>query len=111
MENNHNQRFLRIIIISLLFSISVVFQGNSETYIEKVNVLIKTHKRILAAKDTVKSVEEQVSVARKAWFPEFSSTAFYGYEKRNLAPGNRNTRMPPHEVDLSITQPILDFGA
>ena len=88
-----------------------MFQGNSETYIEKVNILIKTHKRILAAKGAVKSVEEQLSVARKAWFPEFSTTAFYGYEKRNLAPGNRNTRMPPHQVDLSITQPILDFGA
>ena len=111
MAINRKQKFMRIIIISLLLTVSVVFQGNSETFIEKVNVLIKTHKRILAAKDTIKSVEEQVSVARKSWFPELSSTAFYGYEKRNLAPGNRNTSMPPHEVDLSITQPILDFGA
>ena len=110
MAINLNQKFARI-IISLLFTVGIVFQGNSETYIEKINVLIKTHKRILAAKDTVKSVEEQLSIARKAWFPEISSTAFYGYEKRNLAPGNRNTSMPPHEVDLTITQPILDFGA
>lgn len=105
-----NQKFIRI-IIGLLFTVGIVFQANSETYIEKVNVLIKTHKRILAAKDTVKSVEEQLSIARKAWFPELSSTAFYGYEKRNLTPGNRNTSMPPHEVDLTITQPILDFGS
>ena len=84
---------------------------NPETYIEKVNELIKTHKRILAAKNAVKSVEEQLSVAEKAWFPEFSTTAFYGYEKRNLAPGSRNSSMPPHQVDFSITQPLLDFGA
>ena len=110
MENHYNRTFI-VIIVSLLFTIGIVFQGNSETFIEKVNILIKTHKRILAAKDTVRSAEEQLSVARKAWFPELSSTAFYGYEKRNLAPGNRNTSMPPHEVDLTITQPILDFGS
>ena len=110
MAINLNQKFL-IIIISLLFTVGIVFQGNSETFSEKLNVLIKSHKRILAAKNTVKSVEEQFFVAGKAWFPEFSSTAFYGYEKRNLAPGSRNTSMPSHEVDLTITQPILDFGA
>jgi len=116
MVNNYIQTLI-VIIISSLFSIGIVFQGNSETYIEKVNVLIKTHKRILAAKNTVKATEEQLSVAKKAWFPEFSTTAFYGYEKRNLAKGRggavsqRDTSMPPHQLDLTITQPILDFGA
>ena len=40
MTNNYNQTFI-VIIFSLLFTIGIVFQGNSETYIEKVNVLIK----------------------------------------------------------------------
>ena len=99
-----------LLVTSLSLVIGVVFHANSETFTDKLGILLNTHKRILGAKDTVKSVEEQLSVAKKAWFPEASATAFYGYEKRNLVPGTRNTRMPPHEVDLSITQPILDFG-
>ena len=102
---------MRVILISLLLIVGVVFQGNAETFLEKLNNLITTHKRILAAKEAVKSLEEQLSISKKAWFPELSSTAFYGYEQRNLAPGNRNTYMPPHEVDVTITQPLLDFGA
>ena len=102
---------MRVIFISFLLIIGVAFQGSAETFVEKLNNLIATHKRILAAKEAVKSLEEQLSISKKAWFPELSSTAFYGYEQRNLAPGNRNTYMPPHEVDLTITQPLLDFGA
>jgi len=102
---------MRLLFISSLLIVGIVFQGSAETFVEKLNQLVLTHKRILAAKETVKSFEERLSVSNKAWFPELSSTMFYGYEQRNLAPGNRNTYMPPHEVDLKITQPLFDFGS
>ena len=101
---------MKVISISLFLLVGVVFHANAETFIEKTNVLLSSHKRILAAKEAVRSLEEQLSVAKKAWFPELSSTIIYGYEKRNLAPGSQNTSLPPHEYDLTLTQPISDFG-
>ena len=105
-----NNNVSRVILTSLVFSMIIVFQVQSETYIDKVNELIRNHKRILSAKDAITAVKEQSSIAKKAWFPEFSTTAFYGYEKRNLAKGSADTSMVPHQLDLTVTLPILDFG-
>ena len=107
---------MRIILTTLLLLFGIVFQCTADEFMGKLDILVESHKRILAAKSTLKSFDQQLSIANKAWFPEISTTAFYGYEKRNLAKGRlgttspRDTSLPPHELDLTITQPLLDFG-
>jgi adhesin transport system outer membrane protein len=82
-----------------------------DSFLENLRELVLNHKRILSVGATANSLEEGVISARKSWFPELSVTTFAGYENRNNTEGTANTSLPPRELDLTLTQPIFDFGA
>lgn len=76
-----------------------------------LTVLLKSHKRILAATADSNKSKEDAEAAWKDWHPNFSATANYGYERQNKPTGSDDTFLVPRNLEFSITQKIWDFGA
>lgn len=73
--------------------------------------LLDNHKRVKASQQELQAAREKARVALKDWFPDFSVTANYGYERQKKGQGAQDSYMPPREIDLKITQLLWDFGA
>jgi TolC family type I secretion outer membrane protein len=92
-------------------SFSVHSEPQGETLKGSLQALVKSHKRILAARADFNKSNEDAEAAWKDWHPNFSATANIGYEKQVKPPGSVDTDMVPRNLDLSVTQKIWDFGA
>jgi adhesin transport system outer membrane protein len=79
-------------------------------FLDQVNQLLDSHERIKAAKAAIQTKHEAVSSTRKEWFPVFSISAFRGKEYRNNVSPTLDTRLHTHEIGLTMTQPVFDFG-
>ncbi|MSO94022.1 MAG: outer membrane efflux protein [Rhodospirillales bacterium] len=72
--------------------------------------LLDNHKRLKAAEADVTAARERSRAALKDWFPDFELTANYGYERQKKGQGEKDSYMPPREIDLKLTQLLWDFG-
>jgi len=106
-------KFVRCIGVSAL---ALVVLGvmpldlRAEPLKESLEVLLKTHKRLLAADADQKKAEEEAKAAWKDWFPNFSATANIGHEEQTKPSGTENTNMVPRNLEFSLTQKVWDFG-
>ena len=110
---NVNKKSVLAILVfapSLVFSSKFVF-AQSLSFEEQVAKLLETHPRILAATQTVSSLEEGLRVAQKAWFPNLAVTASKAKEDRNNVSLTDDTKMKSDELKLTVTQPVYDFGS
>jgi outer membrane protein TolC len=79
-------------------------------FLDQVNQLLDTHERIKAAKAAIQTKHEVVSSTRKEWFPIFAFSASKGRENKNNVSPTADTRLNFHEIGLTMTQPVFDFG-
>ena len=110
---NVNKKSVVAILVfapSLVFASKFVF-AQSLSFEEQVAKLLETHPRILAATQTVSSLEEGLRVAQKAWFPNLAVTASKAKEDRNNVSLTDDTKMKSDELKLTVTQPVYDFGS
>ncbi len=99
-----------------LFVLTITAAGfshptSADTLFEKIDALLKTHKRITAAEADLLGAQERAKVAFGDWFPKVDLTANYGYELQQKGQGSDDTSMPPRNVELSLNQLLWDFGS
>lgn len=95
---------------TVLFAVCLSGPVGAESLKDAVGLLIKDHKRIVAAQNDVDAAKERLQASRGGWYPTLDVTASYGYEDQNKGNGTADTAMPPRAVDMSLTQLIYDFG-
>jgi len=80
------------------------------SFLDQFAELLKVHERIKASEAVVQASRERVSISRKEWFPLLSISGNKAKEDRNNVKGTPNTRLNSHEIGLTVTQPVYDFG-
>ena len=103
----HGYLFFVLMFVCLL---AIPAQGRAQ-FKEKVRDLLNNHERVWAAKHTIESLEEAVSVSKKDWFPNLGVTGNLGKEDRNNPNVTADTDFTAKELSLTLTQPIFDYGA
>jgi len=103
-------RGLGVAALALVVLGSTPLEVRAEPLKESLELLLKTHKRLLAADADQKKAEEEAEAAWKDWFPNFSATANYGYEKQDKPTGTVDTSLHPRNLEFSLTQKVWDFG-
>ena len=73
--------------------------------------MLATHKRIKAAEADLDAARESAKEALGGWFPTLDLTTNYGYEHQKKGQGVVDTSVPYHEIDLSLSQTLWDFGS
>jgi len=76
--------------------------------------LLNTHERIKAAQSDLKSALANKGVAEGGYYPTLSLTANVGNENivtQNPLSTRTETSLAPRELDLNVSQTVLDFGA
>lgn len=101
-------RILLFAVCALNFSVQT---AAAQSLSEKLEILIKTHKRVLASEADVSAANEQMAVASGAWYPTFDLTANMGHDHRNKPAGSTDTSAVARNVDMSLTQRLWDFGS
>lgn len=84
---------------------------SAASLIDEVSVLVETHDRILAAQADERAALERIAVSEGDWRPEFSLTTSYGFESQAKGNNTADTKMPPRELTMSLTQLLWDFGS
>lgn len=85
--------------------------AQAENLREALDVLIKTHKKMLAANADVRAAEQQLEVTAGEWYPNLSIKANIGKETQQKPSGSDDTDQVPRNVDTTITQKLWDFGS
>ncbi len=96
-------------VIGGFFTTDALSKGLS--FKEQISEILDKHPRIEAARQTVQSLKEGISVSQKAWFPDLAVTGSRAKENRNNVSGTDDTTMKSAELKLTLTQPIYDFGS
>jgi adhesin transport system outer membrane protein len=78
---------------------------------DALDELLATNKKIKAAEADMAAANEQVREALGAWYPKLDVAGSYGYERQLKGNNTRDTKIPPRQVDLKITQLLWDFGS
>lgn len=108
MEYKTSKATLWLICFSLLFWYPVP-HARAETLPELLKEILRTHERIEGAQQDLQAARHGVTQARAGWFPTLSLTGTAGHEQQNK-PSAANTSTPFHEIKLSATQLVYDFG-
>ena len=105
---------MRKIFVAVSLASALLVAGGYGTvlagsFLDQFAELLKVHERIKASEAVVQASRERVSISRKEWFPLLSISANKAKEDRNNEPTG-NTRLNSHEIGLTVTQPVYDFG-
>lgn len=72
--------------------------------------IVGTHDKITGKQADVKAARNTARETLGDWFPTLEPKANYGYEEI-ITPGSGTTSLPFHEIDLTLTQLLWDFGS
>lgn len=108
--------FLRRVsaIVTSVFLIGLLLgaaPAAAQTMAHELRGLLNTSKKMKAAEAEMLAALERIREAFGGWFPTFDVTGFYGYERQLKGAETKDTKMPPREVDLKLTQLLWDFGS
>jgi len=110
--SRHSDAFLKALPCVALCALTILSNPTSAASLaDEVSVLIETHNRVLAAQADEVAAREQIAVAKGDWNPEFSLTTSYGFERQVKGNDTSDTKMPPRDLSMSLTQLLWDFGS
>lgn len=104
-------RSLRWAVVAAVTLLVVAGPAAGRPLTDVLDELLATNKKIKAAEADMAVANEQVREALGAWFPKLDVTGSYGHERQLKGNDTRDTKVPPREVDLKITQLLWDFGS
>jgi adhesin transport system outer membrane protein len=104
-------RTLRWAVATAVTMLVVAGPATGRPLTDVLDELLTTNKKIKAAEADMATANEQVREALGAWYPKLDVAGSYGYERQFKGNNTRDTKVPPREVDLKITQLLWDFGS
>ncbi|MGB0672068.1 MAG: TolC family protein, partial [Rhodospirillales bacterium] len=77
---------------------------------EIIRRAVESHDELVAQEKEVEASREESREALADWFPELDPTYSYGWQGQKK-PAAKDTSLPYHDLSVSITQLLWDFGA
>lgn len=104
-------KIFSVIILSIAIIPTKLTVSYAETLQEAVEKVLVSHDRVLAAKADFAASNNRVSeMVANSWAPQFDLTTHIGREAQSNQAGGANTDLVSREMDLKLTQRVLDWG-